>query len=151
MYAQKGPGKLPGPFFVPCAYPNTCSCPARAAIGTAASHHGSCVLTGLFSPAQLYPTPAYLAYLFAAECTYRFGWACLTGADELLPFTTGYEASDFYPGYFLIGAHDGEAFAIEKATGRFVETPFIGHDEETPITLGLTWPEFLEYLHAEYC
>jgi len=44
----------------------------------------------------------------------------------------------------------GEAFAIEKATGRFVETPFIGHDEETLLILGLTWPEFLEYLQAEY-
>ncbi|GAA4497581.1 hypothetical protein GCM10023172_12770 [Hymenobacter ginsengisoli] len=92
----------------------------------------------------------YLAYLFAAESTYQFGFAYLIEADELLQFNADYEATEFYPGYFLIGAHDGEAFAIEKATGRFVETPFIGHDPETLIILGLTWREFLEYLQAEY-
>ncbi|MDJ0365229.1 hypothetical protein QMK33_08695 [Hymenobacter sp. H14-R3] len=93
----------------------------------------------------------YLAYLFTAESTYQFGWAYLVEADELLQFNTDHEAAQSYSGYFLIGAHDGEAFAIEKATGRFIETPFIGHDEETSIILGLTWPEFLEYLQTEYC
>jgi len=92
----------------------------------------------------------YLAYLFATESIYEFGWAYLVEADDLLRFNADHEAAAFYPGYFLIGAHDGEAFAIEKATGRFVETPFIGHDEETPITLGLTWPKFLKYLQTEY-
>ncbi|RZK28215.1 MAG: hypothetical protein EOO57_21420 [Hymenobacter sp.] len=92
----------------------------------------------------------YLAYLFATESTYQFGSAYLLEADELLPFNTDHEAAEFYPGYFLIGAHAGEAFAIEKATGRFVETPFIGHDAETPIILGLTWSEFLDYLQTEY-
>ncbi|TDN40325.1 hypothetical protein E4631_11735 [Hymenobacter sp. UV11] len=94
--------------------------------------------------------PAYLAYLFASESTYQFGRAYLIEADELLQFNADHDAAEFYPGYFLIGAHEGEAFAMEKATGRFVETPLIGHDEETPIILGLTWPEFLEYLQAEY-
>ncbi|MGI4744405.1 MAG: hypothetical protein ACRYG7_55345 [Janthinobacterium lividum] len=92
----------------------------------------------------------YLAYLFATESAYQFRWAYLIEADELLQFNADHEAAEFYPGYFLIGAHDGEALAIEKATGHFVETPFIGHDEETPIILGLTWPEFLEYLQTEY-
>ena len=96
------------------------------------------------------PPTEYIAYLFATESTYQFGWAFLVEADELTQYNADYEAAESYPGYFLIGAHDGEAFAIEKTTGRFVETPFIGHDEETPIILGLTWPEFLEYLQAEY-
>ena len=92
----------------------------------------------------------YLAYLFATESTYQFGWAYLIEADELVQYNADYEAAERFAGYFLIGAHDGEAFAVEKATGHFVETPFIGHDEETPIILGITWPEFLEYLQAEY-
>jgi len=58
---------------------------------------------------------AYLAYLFTAESTYQFGWAYLVEADELLQFNADYEAAELYPGYFLIGIHDGEAFAIEKA------------------------------------
>ncbi|RZL14567.1 MAG: hypothetical protein EOO62_05115 [Hymenobacter sp.] len=91
--------------------------------------------------------PAYLAYLFSAESTYDFGAAYLIEADELIQFNTDHETDEFYPGYFLIGANGGgEAFAIEKDTGHFIQTPFIGHDEETPIVLGLTWPEFLEFL-----
>ena len=58
-----------------------------------------------------------------------------------------YNAAEFYSGYFLIGSNGGgEALAIEKATGYFVITPFIGHDEETPITVGQTWPEFWQRL-----
>lgn len=96
------------------------------------------------------PPQDYLTYLLAAESTHQFGWAYLVRADELVRFNIDHEAAEFYPGYFLIGGHDGEAFAIEKATGHFVEIPFIGHDEETPIVLGLTWPKFLEHLQAEY-
>lgn len=83
--------------------------------------------------------PSYLTYLFSAESTYDFGAAYLVEADELLSFNAEHEAEEIHPGYFLIGASGGgEAFAIEKVTGRFVQTPFIGHDEETPIILGLT-------------
>ncbi|GAB3636327.1 hypothetical protein GCM10027422_19170 [Hymenobacter arcticus] len=93
----------------------------------------------------------YLAYLSATESTYQFGGAYLIEDDELLHYNADYNAAEFYPGYFLIGSNGGgEAFALEKATGRFVETPFIGHDEETPIILGLTWAEFLAYLQTEY-
>lgn len=92
----------------------------------------------------------YLAYLFATESTHDFGAAYLVEADELLQFNADHEAAEYYTGYFLIGAQDGEAFAIEKATEHFIQTPFIGHDEETPSILGLTWSEFLEYLQTEY-
>jgi hypothetical protein len=93
----------------------------------------------------------YVAYLLATESTYQFGGAYLIEDDELLQYNADHDATEFYPGYFLIGSNGGgEAFAIEKATGRFVQTPFIGHDEETPIILGLTWPEFLDYLQTEY-
>ena len=68
----------------------------------------------------------------------------------MIQYNTDYEATDVFPGYFLIGAQDGEAFAIEKATGHFVQTPFIGHDAETPIILGLTWSELLEHLQTGY-
>lgn len=97
------------------------------------------------------PPQGYLTYLLAAESTYQFGGAYLIEDDELLPYNTDHKAAEFYPGYFLIGSDGGgEAFAIEKATGHFVQTPFIGHDEETPIILGLTWSEFLEYLQTGY-
>ena len=97
------------------------------------------------------PPAAYLAYLFTAESAYQFGSAYLVEDHELLQYNSEHDAADSYPGYFLIGSNGaGEAFAIEKATGRFVETPFIGHDEESPIILGLTWPEFLSYLQTEY-
>lgn len=92
----------------------------------------------------------YLAYLFSTESTYDFGAAYLVEADELMQYNVDYEAAQNYTGYFLIGAQDGEAFAIEKVTGHFVGIPFIGHDEETPIILGITWSEFLKYLQTEY-
>ena len=97
------------------------------------------------------PPHEYLAYLFTTESTYEFGGAYLIEADELLPFNADYKAPEFYPSYFLIGSDGGgEAFAIETATGNFVQTPFIGHNEETPNVLGRTWDEFLTYLHTEY-
>ena len=97
------------------------------------------------------PPHEYLGYIFTAESTYEFGGAYLIEADELLAFNADYKASELYPGYFLIGSDGGgEAFAIETATGNFVQTPFIGHDEETPNVLGRTWSEFLKYLHTEY-
>ena len=93
----------------------------------------------------------YLAYLFTAESTHEFAGAFLVEVDDLLQYNESYKADEFYPGYFLIGSDGGgEAFAIEKATGNFVQTPFIGHDEETPDVLGRAWPEFLEYLQTEY-
>ncbi|GAA3961519.1 SMI1/KNR4 family protein [Hymenobacter antarcticus] len=93
----------------------------------------------------------YLAYLFTAESTYEFGGAYLIEADELLQFNVTREADEFYPGYLLIGSDGGgEAFAINKAAGKFVLTPFIGHDEETTIVVGRTWQEFLDYLQSEY-
>jgi hypothetical protein len=94
------------------------------------------------------PPQGYLAYLLAAESIYDFGAAYLIEADELTQYNTDYEATDRFSGYFLIGTQDGEALAIEKATGYFVQTPFIGHDEETPIILGIRWSEFLEYLQS---
>jgi hypothetical protein len=96
------------------------------------------------------PPSGYLTYLLTAESTFDFGAAYLVEADELLQYNTQHEAAEYFPGYFLIGAQDGEAFAIEKATGHFIQTPFIGHDEETPIILGLTWSEFLEHLQTGY-
>ncbi|MBF9220483.1 SMI1/KNR4 family protein [Hymenobacter ruricola] len=97
------------------------------------------------------PPEAYRSYLFSAESNYEFGGAYLIEADELLQFNTDYQAAENYPGYFLIGSDGGgEAFAIEKATGNFVQTPFIGHDEETSNVVGRTWSEFLEFLQAEY-
>ena len=94
---------------------------------------------------------AYLAYLSDTASTYQFGGAYLAEDHELLQFNADYRATEFYPSYFLIGSNGGgEAFAIEKTTGHFVEMPFIGHDEEMPIILGLTWSEFLDYLQTEY-
>jgi hypothetical protein len=76
----------------------------------------------------------------------------LVEADELIEFNATREAEEFYAGYFLIGSGGGgEAFVIEKATGNFIMTPYIGHDDETPIVVGRTWPEFLDYLQTEYC
>ena len=97
------------------------------------------------------PPKEYLTYLFTIDSTHEFGAAYLVEADELLHFNADRNADEFYPSYFLIGSDGGgEAFAIQKATGNFVQMPFIGHDEETPAILGRTWPEFLEYLQTEY-
>ncbi|HEX8657747.1 MAG TPA: SMI1/KNR4 family protein [Hymenobacter sp.] len=92
----------------------------------------------------------YLDYLSAAGSTFEFGGAYLIEANELLEFNANYKADEFYPGYFLIGADGGgEAFAIEKVTGEFIRTPFVGHDEETPVPIGRIWKDFLEYLQSE--
>ncbi|MGI4832267.1 MAG: hypothetical protein ACRYFK_02285 [Janthinobacterium lividum] len=97
------------------------------------------------------PSQGYLDYLLATKSIYQFGGAYLIEDDELLSFNADYEANEFYPGYFLIGSDGGgEAFAIEKATGNFIQLPFVGHDEETVMIIGRTWPEFLEYLETEY-
>jgi len=94
---------------------------------------------------------AYLAYLSDTDSTYQFGSAYLVEDHELIQYSIDYEAAEFFPGYFLIGSDGGgEAFAIEKATGNFVQLPFIGHDEETTTVVGRTWPEFLTYLQTEY-
>jgi cell wall assembly regulator SMI1 len=97
------------------------------------------------------PPQGYLSYLLAAESIYQFGGAYLVEDDQLLSYNADHEAAEFYPGYLLIGSDGGgEAFAIEKATGNFVQTPFIGHDAEMPAIVGRTWPEFLEYLKTDY-
>ena len=94
---------------------------------------------------------AYLAYLSDTDSSYQFGSAYLVEDHELLQYNTDHNAGESYPGYFLIGSDGGsEAFAIEKATERFVQMPFIGNDAETPVIIGLTWPEFLDYLQTEY-
>jgi hypothetical protein len=93
------------------------------------------------------PPKEYLDYLFAVESTYQFGGAYLIEDDELLSFNADYEADEFYAGYFLIGSDGGgETFALEKATGNFIQLSLIGHDEDTATVVGRTWPEFLEYL-----
>ncbi|MGI4741140.1 MAG: hypothetical protein ACRYG7_38730 [Janthinobacterium lividum] len=105
----------------------------------------------LISQLGFEPPQDYLSYLLAAESIYQFGSAYLVEDDELLHYNTDHEAAEFYPGYFLIGSDGrGEAFAIEKATGNFIQTPFIGHDAETATIVGRAWPEFLEYLRADY-
>ena len=97
------------------------------------------------------PSKDYVAYLFTADSAHEFGGAYLVETDELLQFNTDYKADEYYPGYFLIGSDGGgEAFAIRKDSGNFIQTPFIGHDEETPAVVGRTWLEFLEYLQTEY-
>jgi len=98
----------------------------------------------------------YLAFIFSNNLTceggnYSYLDNCgdyLYAAVELSQINLNYNAVEFYPGYLLIGSDGGgEAFAIEKTTGYFVRTPFIGHDEDTPIVVGQTWPEFLKYLN----
>lgn len=97
----------------------------------------------------------YLSFIFFnniiyKEQNYSYLSECgdyLYAANELIKVNSEYLADEFYPGYFLIGSNGGgEAYAIEKTSGYFVMTPFIGHDEETPILTGRTWPEFLKYL-----
>ncbi len=97
------------------------------------------------------PSKEFLSYLLSTESIYEFGGAYLVEADEMLQFNTDYRASEFFPDYFLIGSDGGgEAFAIEKATGNFVQFPLIGPDEDTVAVVGRTWSEFLEYLQTEY-
>lgn len=93
----------------------------------------------------------YLAYLLTVESDLNFGSAYLVAEHELLQYNADYDAADLYPGYFLIGSDgSGEAFAIAKNTGNFVQLPFIGSDEETTALVGCTWPEFLSYLKTHY-
>jgi hypothetical protein len=97
------------------------------------------------------PPDDYLAYLLTAESKYQFGGAYLVEDDELLAYNADHEADEFYPGYFLIGTDGGsEAFAIEKATGNFVQFLFIGHEQETATIIGRTWSEFLDYIQIDY-
>lgn len=97
------------------------------------------------------PPKGYLDYLLTVESSHEFGGAYLVAEHELLRYNEDHEAATVYPGYFLIGSDaGGEAFAVEKATGKFVQLPFNGLAEEAPVILGLTWPEFLDYLRTAY-
>ncbi|MFD1470157.1 hypothetical protein ACFQ48_18150 [Hymenobacter caeli] len=82
-------------------------------------------------------------YSYLSECG-----DYLCAVNELIKFNLEYNNAEIYTGYFLIGS-DGcdEAYAIEKTTGYFVKTPFIGHDDDTPIVVGQTWPEFQKHLY----
>ena len=81
-------------------------------------------------------------YSYLSECG-----DYLYAVNEVITANSECHADEFYPGYFLIGSNGGgEAYAIEKASARLIMTPFIGHDEETPILIGRTWPEFLKHL-----
>ncbi len=92
----------------------------------------------------------YVAYLFSAESTHDFdAGSYLVEASELIQYNADYAAAELYPGYFLIGSTGGgESFAIEKVTGFFVVTPFIGHDAEATVVLGQSWDEFLQRLQV---
>ena len=110
---------------------------------------------GIFSGLDFNPPSEYLSFVFSNNIVYNgenhsYLSSCgdyLYAATKLIELNLEYRADEFYPGYFLIGSDGGgEAYAIEKATSHFIMTPFIGHDEETPILVGRTWPEFLKYL-----
>lgn len=103
------------------------------------------------------PPADYLVFIFSNNiirdyCNYSYlgiDGSYLYGAADLIETNLDYSAAEFYPGYFLIGSNGGgEALAIEKATGYFVITPFIGHDDETSVTIGQTWLEFWQRLQA---
>ncbi|NML64636.1 hypothetical protein HHL22_05400 [Hymenobacter sp. RP-2-7] len=103
------------------------------------------------------PPSDYLVFIFSNNiihdhCNYSYlgiDGSYLYGATDLIATNLDYNAAEFYPGYLLIGSNGGgEALAIEKATGYFVVTPFIGHDEETPVIIGQTWPAFWQRLQA---
>ena len=89
----------------------------------------------------------YLEYLFNSQSTHEFDDAFLIEADKLLDYNSDYNAAEFYTGYFLIGSDRGcEVFAIQKATGYFIRTMFVGHDEESVIVMGRTWAEMFQRL-----
>ena len=91
----------------------------------------------------------YLTYLFSTESAYEFDGSYLIEINDLLQNNIDYDAAERFAGYFLVGSNGGgEALAIEKATGYFVITPFIGHEEDTPVIIGRTWTEALERIRT---
>ena len=95
------------------------------------------------------PPHEYLTYLSNPDSIYDFDDSFLVQTDKLLYYNDGYNAAEFYPGYFLIGSDRGcELFAIQKVTGYFIRTMFVGHDEESVIIMGRTWSEFIERLRT---
>lgn len=75
------------------------------------------------------------------------GYVKLASPTGLIEMHDGYEVGTFFEGLVLIGSHGaGEAFAIDRQSGRYLMTPFIGDAPDTRIDAGATLGEFLAFI-----
>jgi hypothetical protein len=80
------------------------------------------------------------------------GWiskacAAISSVDELVEAHNGYHADELYSDLVLIGTdRGGEAFAIERRSGRYVMTPYTGDETSVRVDAGATFAEFLAFI-----
>ncbi len=75
------------------------------------------------------------------------GYAVLWGPRELIDFHERSLADEFFPGLVLIGSNGGgEAFAVERSTRRYVQTPFIGDEPGVRIDAGATLADLFAFI-----
>jgi hypothetical protein len=72
------------------------------------------------------------------------GYLMLWSVEEIPNLNVGYHVEDSAPGLVLVGSNGGgDAFGIDKSTGKFGSVPFIGMSRSTFEEMGATFEEFL--------
>jgi hypothetical protein len=75
------------------------------------------------------------------------GYARLASPAGLIEMDDGDEVGPHFKGLVLIGSDGGgEAVAIDRASGRYVMTPFIGDEPDTRIDAGGTFAELKAFI-----
>jgi hypothetical protein len=75
------------------------------------------------------------------------GYVAIYSPQHLVEAHDGYHVDEFFPGLVLIGSDGGgEAFAIERDSGRYVMTPFVGDGPAVRIDAGGSFDEFLAFV-----
>jgi hypothetical protein len=75
------------------------------------------------------------------------GYVAIYSTQELAEVHEGYQVDEFCPDLVLIGTdRGGEAFAIDRSTGRYVMTPFIGDEPAVRVDVGGSFEEFLSFV-----
>jgi hypothetical protein len=75
------------------------------------------------------------------------GYVRIYSPQHLVQAHQGYRSHEFIPGLVLIGTDGGgEAFAIERDSGRYVMTPFVGDEPAVRIDAGGSFEELLAFV-----
>ena len=75
------------------------------------------------------------------------GYVAIYSTQELAEAHEGYHVDEFFPDLVLIGTdRSGEVFAIDRSSGRYVMTPFIGDEPGVRVDAGGSFEEFLSFV-----
>ena len=80
---------------------------------------------------------------FVGPTEYLMLWS----VEQIPTLNAGYQVGDFAPGILLVGSDGGgNAYGIDKSTGKFGSVPFVGMSRSGFKEMGATFEEFLANL-----